>query len=159
MSFVRSIITSVVDGTKKLFSGSGRTGETFLNREYFQHYGLSSLPLPGAEAVVMVHGDHIIVIGSDDKRYRIPLVSGEVALYHYSGARVHLKTGGIVEISGATGINLGAAAGLYKLIDERIKNIFDNHVHQNVTSGLSNSGVPAQPMNLDQCATTITKAI
>lgn len=63
--------------------------------ERFQNYGLTSHPLPGAEAAVMFVGgsrDHGMVIAIDDRRYRLKgLAAGEVALYDDLGQKVHLK--------------------------------------------------------------------
>lgn len=61
-----------------------------------QQYGLTSTPPDGAQAVIDEH-KHIIV-ATDDKRYRIPTESGEVALYHSNGDKIHLKNGRIIEV-------------------------------------------------------------
>lgn len=77
-----------------------------------QPYGVASRPQSGAEAVVVQvgsHADQAIVIVVDDRRYRIALEAGEVALYDDLGSRVLLKRGGVVEIE-ATQIKLGAGA-------------------------------------------------
>jgi len=68
---IRGIIQSVVEGVIKRFTAAGRPDETIANREYFQHYGYTSRPLPGAEAIIIQEDNHIIMIASDDRRYRI----------------------------------------------------------------------------------------
>jgi phage baseplate assembly protein V len=72
--------------------------------EHFQHYGLTSVPLPGAEGIALAVGGstgHTVVINVDDRRYRIKaLAAGEVCLYDDQGQRVHLTRAGIV-IKGA----------------------------------------------------------
>ncbi|MGA0569653.1 phage baseplate assembly protein V [Variovorax sp. VNK109] len=72
--------------------------------ERFQNYGLTSVPLPGAEAVAVAVGgstDHYLVIAVDDRNYRLQgLEGGEVALYDDLGHKVHLTRNGIV-IDGA----------------------------------------------------------
>lgn len=94
LKMVRSIISSVTEGTDRVikrFSGTGRTDETFTNREYFQHYGFTSRPLNGAEGILIKEGNNIILIASDDRRYRLQIEDGEVALYSDEGDSIHLK--------------------------------------------------------------------
>jgi len=72
--------------------------------EHFQHYGFTSVPLPGAEGIGLAVGgstDHLVVINIDDRRFRLKaLPAGEVALYDDLGHKVHLTRNGIV-IDGA----------------------------------------------------------
>lgn len=98
IDMIRSIITSVAEGVIKRFSGTGRPNETFTNREYFQHYGYTSRPLPDAEGIVLKKGNNIIMIASDDRRYRIALENGEVAIYTDEGDFIHLKRNKILHI-------------------------------------------------------------
>jgi phage gp45-like len=95
---IRGIVNSVVEGKIKLFSALGRIGEIFSNREYFQHYGFTSRPLSGAEIILIREGNHIIAVASDDRRYRIALEEGEVALYTDEGDKIHLKRDKTIEI-------------------------------------------------------------
>jgi hypothetical protein len=57
-------------------------------------------------------------------------------------------------------INLGSMtrASLHKLIDERFKTLFDQHVHSGVTSGSVNTGTPTVSLDLATNATNITRA-
>lgn len=72
--------------------------------EHFQHYGYTSVPLPGAEGIALALGGstgNTVVINVDDRRYRLKgLKDGEVALYDDLGHKVHLTRDGIV-IDGA----------------------------------------------------------
>lgn len=72
--------------------------------ERFQQYGMTSVPLPGAEGIALAVGastDHTVVINVDDRRYRLTgLQGGEVALYDDLGHKVYLTRTGIV-IDGA----------------------------------------------------------
>jgi len=88
---IRGIIKSVTEGFIKLFSASGRANESFSDREYFQHYGFTSRPREGAEIIIIREGNHIIGIASDDRRYRLAIEDGEVALYTDEGDYIHLK--------------------------------------------------------------------
>jgi len=95
---IRGIITAVLEGMIKRISASGRTGETFTNREYFQHYGFTSRPHPGAETIFIQEGNHIIAVASDDRRYRLAIEEGEAALYSDEGDHVLLKRGRVIEV-------------------------------------------------------------
>lgn len=99
IDMIRSIINSVAEGVIKRFSGSGRPNETFTNREYFQHYGYTSRPLPEAEGIILKKGNNIIMIASDDRRYRIELESGEVAIYTDEGDFIHFKRGKLLHVN------------------------------------------------------------
>ena len=171
---IRGIITSVVEGVIKRFSAVCRAGETISNREYFQHYGLTSRPLPGAECIIIKDGNHYIMVASDDRRYRPAVEEGEVALYTDEGDKAHFKRGKIYEIiageqlvittkaAGITAatsmtvtspeINLGGdRAALQALVDERILALINAHTH---------GGGPVPDVQLTQAdaCTTITKA-
>ncbi len=93
MGLIRGIITSMAEGAIKRFGASGRANESFEDREFFQHYGFSSCPLAGAEGIIINEGNHIVMIASDDRRYRVGLKPGEVCLYTDEGDVVHLKHG------------------------------------------------------------------
>lgn len=76
--------------------------ETRDNVERFQEYGFTSVPKPGAEAVVVFAGgdrSHGLIVAIDDRRYRLRgLEEGEVAIYTDEGDRVHIKRGGVIEV-------------------------------------------------------------
>ncbi len=103
----RAVVQLVNDGAKlqalQIVVGSEETREGV---ERFQEYGFSSVPLAGAEAVVVFVGgrrDHGLVIAVDDRRYRLKdLEPGEVALYTDEGDYIHFKRGGIVKIKAGT---------------------------------------------------------
>jgi phage gp45-like len=185
---IRGIITSVVEGMIKRFTASGRAGETISNREYMQHYGLTSRPLPGAECVIIKSGNHYIMVASDDRRHRLAVENGEVALYTDEGDKVHLKRGKVIEIiageqliittkaaqiEAATSttvtspqvtvaspeINLGGdRAALQALIDARVLALFNGHKHLDTQPGSGTSGAPDTTLTPANCCTTITKA-
>jgi phage baseplate assembly protein V len=68
--------------------------------EHFQHYGFTSVPLPGAEGIALAVGGntgHTVLINVDDRRYRLTgLASGDVALYDNRGHKLHFTNAGIV---------------------------------------------------------------
>lgn len=73
--------------------------ETHDDMERVQEYGFTSVPLPGAEAVVVFVGgnrDHGLIVATDDRRYRKKaLQPGDVAVYDHRGQYVILHQGGI----------------------------------------------------------------
>ncbi len=166
MKLIRTIISEVVEGVIKRFSGSGRPEETFEDREYLQHYGFTSRPLADAEGVVLMQGNQIFLIASDDRRYRIAIEDGEVALYTDEGDKIHLKRNKEILVSSGKKITinapevivnadtsakvispvveLGQAAGHLKLMNENLEILFNTHTHSGVSSGSSNSGMPNQ---------------
>lgn len=87
-------------------------GETRADCERIQQYGFTSVPQPGAEAVVMFPGgirDHALVIAVDDRRYRLRgLQPGEVAIYTDQGDQVVLKRGGTIEVHASTAVAITA---------------------------------------------------
>ncbi len=178
---IRGIIQQVIEGAIKRFTASGRSGETIADREYFQHYGFTSRPLVGAEAIIIREGNHIVMIASDDRRYRIALEAGEVAIYTDEGDKVHLKRGRKIEIVGGnevslntkaakvtastacevtspavtvngSSIQLGGSEGTMRaIIDERLIAWLISHTH-------NGSPVPDQSLASSEVCTTITKA-
>lgn len=73
--------------------------------ERVQEYGFASNPKIGAEAVVLFLGgdkSHGLVIATDDRRYRMKVSSGKVAIYDDEGQYVYIKTGGVIEAKANT---------------------------------------------------------
>lgn len=80
-------------------------GETRDLVERVQPFGFSSVPLPGADCLVVCVGgnrDHPVIIGVDDRRFRpTGLAGGEVCLYSpLTGHRITLKADRSIEIEG-----------------------------------------------------------
>jgi len=117
----RAVLSAISDGNGiQLVQVKLLEGEVRDKVERFQNYGQSSVPLPGAEGVmVCVSGnrDHGIVIAMDDRRYRIKgLQPGEVALYTDEDLlehkhRIIFKRGGEIEVLGKN-ITIGATETL-----------------------------------------------
>ncbi len=105
---IRGIIKSVYEGTIKRFTASGRSDETITDREYFQHYGFTSRPLEGAEAIIIKEGNHFLMIASDDRRYRIGLQAGEVCLYTDEGDSIRFKRGKEIHINTGNKLTIDA---------------------------------------------------
>jgi phage gp45-like len=106
---IRGIFTSVTDtlGKVRRFSASGRSDETVEDREMFQHYGFASSPKSGAENVIFREGNLIISIADGDRRYRVALASGEVAIFTDEGDKIHLKRGRKIDILAGAALQPG----------------------------------------------------
>lgn len=82
------------------------------NVERFQNYGFTSVPLAGAEAVVVFPGgnrEHGLAIACDDRTFRLKgLENGEVAMYTDEGDKIHFKRGNKIEIVSAVEVEVTA---------------------------------------------------
>jgi phage baseplate assembly protein V len=88
---IRGIIKTLDEGPIKVVSSYCRVDELIEGREYMQHYGFTSRPLAGAEGIYISRGNHYVMVASDDRRYRLPVAGGEVAIYTDEGDFIHLK--------------------------------------------------------------------
>ncbi|MBE2895450.1 phage baseplate assembly protein V [Pasteurellaceae bacterium HPA106] len=81
---------------------SALAGETLQDVEFMQHFGFTSRPPAGSQAVIIPIGgktSHSVVVASENGTYRIKtLASGEVAIYDESGSYIMLKKGRIIEV-------------------------------------------------------------
>jgi phage gp45-like len=105
---IRAIIETFSGALLKIarFSAWGHSDEYIHNRETLQHYGFASRPLKGAEGIVIREGNHLVMIADDDRRYRIALEMGEVALYTDEGDKIHIKRGGNIIIQGSSKVQV-----------------------------------------------------
>lgn len=99
MTIARAVIALVDDAKKEqIVQLTLVPGET-RDAERYQHYGFTSHPHPGGEAIVVAVGgsrDHLVVVADGDRRYRLKnLGQGEVAIYDDLGQAVHLTRQGI----------------------------------------------------------------
>lgn len=115
-AIARAVVQLVDDGMKlQLLQLGVLAGEEVDDAEHFQGYGFSSVPLPGAEAVVLFPGGdraHPLVIAVDDRRHR-PTggAPGEVVLYCKYGQRIRFLEDGTAEIV-AGNVEVRAAEGV-----------------------------------------------
>lgn len=113
----RAVIQLADDGKKlQLLQLGVLAGETVDDGEHHQPYGFSSVPLGGAEAVVVFpNGDrsHPLVVSVSDRRHR-PTggKGGEVCMYTDEGDVIRLGRGHLITVdAGATGtVTLSALA-------------------------------------------------
>lgn len=144
----RGVVQLVNDGKQlqlvQLGVLDGETVEGAGGAEHYQPYGLSSVPLEGAESVIVFpNGDrgHPLVVVISDRRSR-PTGGepGDVTLYNAAGAMVRMLATGDIELQPAPGREVlvrdegGTVERLVK------KGEFDAHVH--ATAG---TGTPSPP--------------
>ncbi len=86
--------------------------------ERIQEYGFSSVPLAGAEGVLVFVGgnrDHGLIIATDDRRYRKnAMAPGEVCLYTDEGDSVVLSRGRVIRVT--AGAELSVTAPLVNVV-------------------------------------------
>lgn len=113
-NLVARAVLALVDDARKLQSVQVDLldGETRADVERFQQYGLSSVPEPGAEAVMLAVGgsrSHMVAVAVDDRRYRPrDLKEGEVCLYSKFGDRFLLKDDGTIEVKASRKVYVDA---------------------------------------------------
>lgn len=104
----RAVIAAVNDGAQiQAVQVDMLADETHDEVERFQSYGHSSVPLAGAEALVVFVGglrSHGVAIVVDDRRYRPrDLEPGESALYDDQGQTIEIRRDGIrIKAAGKT---------------------------------------------------------
>lgn len=106
-------VVEASDDTKKIqqLKGSLFSEEIATELQRLQEYGFTSVPLKGAEMLVVFLGgnrDNPAVISVFDKRHRSKngLEEGEVAIYHHAGNFIHLKNDGTIEITASDGVDI-----------------------------------------------------
>lgn len=82
---------------------SGLADETLQDVELMQHFGFTSVPPAGTEAVVIPIGGkttHGIVVATEHGSFRVVgLAGGEVAVYDESGSTIILRKGRLIEVN------------------------------------------------------------
>src|SRR5438128_1556939 len=122
-NLVARAVVMVVNDAKKLqlLQLSVLDSETRDLCERFQDYGFTSVPLAGAEAIVLFVGglrDHPLVLAVDDRAKRkTGLQPGEAAMYNHQGAYVLVKTGPVVEANAPMNLVNG---GVYKIAGQQV---------------------------------------
>ncbi|MGE3064104.1 MAG: phage baseplate assembly protein V [Hyphomicrobiaceae bacterium] len=92
----RGVVRSVDDA--KLMQEMARidleTGYSPTKIEHWHPYGFVQHPKAGAEVLALSLGgnrDHMIVIATADRRYRLKVAEGEVAIHDDQSQKVHIK--------------------------------------------------------------------
>jgi len=139
---VSKAVVALIDDGKKIQQMQllALAGEVLADVERYQQFGFTSVPLPGAEAIVaFIAGDreHGIVLGVEDRRYRpTGLTNGQACFYDIlskikltaDGKALHdvpVKT----EIKSAE-VVLGAGVVLEKILNgETFQVTYNSHTH------------------------------
>lgn len=142
----RGVVQLAADGGKLQVLQLGvLAGEPVDDCERYQEFGFSSVPLKGAEAVVLfLDGDRSrpMVVAVDDRRYR-PTGGepGEVVVYNHTGATIRITVDGDVEVTPANGrkVRLGSSGAsdpvALKSDLDALKTWLDAHTHPVATTG------------------------
>lgn len=151
MMFGRGVLRAVKDtGPRQQVQVEMLKDEISDGVEHMQNYGFTSHPTGGDCAVAFTGGNREqgIVLVIDDRRYRIPLMSGEVAMYDDLGNKIEL----LREMVKVTAVkHIEVVAPTIKLIGDlevigtirnNGKNIGSDHQHDGVLVGGANTGAP-----------------
>lgn len=81
---------------------SGLADETIQDLELMQHFGFTSVPPAGTQAVVIPLGGkttHSIIVATENGSFRVKnLKNGEVAIYDSSGSTIILKNNRVIDV-------------------------------------------------------------
>jgi len=152
----RGVVKLVSDAKKlQLLQLGVLAGEVIDGAEHFQSYGFTSVPLAGAEAIVLFPGGdraRPLVVSVSDRRHR-PTGGepGEVTMYSHTGAKVTMLANGNIEVQPGPGgqVLIRSEGGVAEPLIT--KSIFDAHLHG---TGVGPSGPPS---NAATSGTTIIK--
>ncbi len=160
----RGILNLVDDGDGvQIVQASVLAGEVRSGLEHLQPYGFKSVPLAGAEVLLVFPNgsrDHGYAVVVADRRHRpTGWTAGEVGMFtDEAGNSVRFKRGGELEIVASTKLTLSAPTieingttvvaidgTALVTIDGTIVNLqakgnYENHIHDGVSSGLNNTG-------------------
>lgn len=157
MMFARGVLRAVTDTTSRqtlqieILKGELRDGV-----ERMQDYGFTSHPTGGDVAVASVSGnrEQCIVLVVDDRRYRLQLQAGEVAMYDDLGNKIELlrdmvKVAAVQHLQAeaptteiVSSVKITGSLEVVGNITNNGKNIGSTHTHKDVTPGSGDTGVP-----------------
>lgn len=157
MVFGRGVIRAVKDtGARQQAQIEMLKDEVIDDVEHMQNYGFTSHPTGGDCAVAFNGGNREqgIVLVIDDRRYRIPLLAGEVAMYDDLGNKIELLRDMVkitavqhVEVMAPTIKVIGDLEVIGNIkstgtVTNNGKDIGSTHQHSGVLFGPANTGVP-----------------
>lgn len=88
-------------------------GSALSDLEHLEPFGFTSHPTPDAEALVLSfggNGSHSVAVMVSDRRYRLTIAEGEVALYNANGDNLHFKADGTAALKAATKVEIDSPA-------------------------------------------------
>ena len=86
-------------------------GSALSDLEHLEPFGFTSHPKADAEALVLSfdgNGSHSVALMVSDRRYRLTIAEGEVALYNANGDNLHFKADGTAAITAATKVQINS---------------------------------------------------
>jgi len=160
---VARAVVQLVDDAKKLqlLQVGALPGETLDAVEHHQPYGFSSVPLPGAEAMlVFPNGDrgHAIALAASHRQHR-PTggQAGEVCMYTDEGDVVRLGRGHIISLATTGEVRLGSASAAQAAIKGTQRNTAEQTFLTALNAYVVAIQPPADPGNI--ATPTLTAAI
>lgn len=152
---MRNMIRRMVVGTSSggIWQVLGFQGEG-TPAPLFGGIGFHSRPKAGnrAEAIVLRVGagkSHAVIVATRDEDSRIEISEDETAIFNSTGAKVHIKANGDIEVVPGSGgeIRIGSESAsdpvALKSDLEALKTYNDTHTHSGVTTGGGVSGPPS----------------
>lgn len=88
-------------------------GSALSDLEHLEPFGFTSHPTPDAEALVLSfggNGSHSVALMVSNRRYRLTIAEGEVALYNANGDNLHFKADGTAALKAATKVEIDSPA-------------------------------------------------
>jgi hypothetical protein len=128
---------------------------------FLQQYGFASAPPDGSPAGAVYVGGQTygaLIVATGHATFSVPLEAGEVALYHPSGAIVHLTKDGDVVLSPAAARHVllgGPAASHPAVLGDLLRTLYNS---MTVPSPFGPLGPPLQPMTEVQLSTPVKVA-
>lgn len=150
----------LVDDSQQLQSLQVAVPETVPDGEHYQPYGVSSVPLAGAEGVALFpSGDrgHPLIVVASDRRYR-PTGGqpGEVTLYTDEGDTIRLARGHAIVFATSGHILQGSAGAAQQAL---LGNQFLSALGTLVTAIATAVGTSGSPAGATAAGTAITAAL
>lgn len=96
-------------GSVRLLQAKVPGGSALSDLEHLEPFGFTSHPKPDAEALVLSfdgNGSHSVALMVSDRRYRLTIAEGEVALYNANGDNLHFKADGTAVVKAATKVQI-----------------------------------------------------
>jgi phage gp45-like len=160
--FIKTLIGSVTGkGLNKTFTGKDALGGDFVDRQFLQQSGFTSIPKEGAQGIIIKSGENHVCIATENQEGDVPELqnAGDVAIYSSSNYVIKISAAGEIEIKGngnAGSIVLGTGV-VDNLMKDTIISKFNSHTHTGGTIG-GNTGTPNIGIFDSTDATTETKA-
>ncbi|WP_420555174.1 phage baseplate assembly protein domain-containing protein [Neptuniibacter marinus] len=127
-------------------------GQPLDNLEHLEPFGFTSHPVAGAEGLVLAfngNGSHSVVFCVGDRRYRMQVEEGEVAIYNRHGDKVHIKDNREIDVTAAVKANFNtpevSCSGIVKAEDFITHDgvSVNNHDHTGDSGGTTSKANPS----------------